>query len=300
MSASSIYYRSLRALGIAAAARRWQDAGRILCYHNVVAGHEAGIGGAGLHMPRDKFERQMRWLKDHYSIIPLSEFVARVHRGASLRSTAAIAFDDGYNGVFEHAAPVLHQLEIPATVFVVANAAGRSKGFWWDRVEVVAATTRKRHERWLTDLRGDETAIRADVPPPYEYWLPLAFQPAGWDRLRQWLGPGREIGVHSASHRSLPMLSDAELDQEVKISRDVITNAIGARPDCFAYPYGRCDARVRDRVRAAGYQAALGLDAGVTAAGADAWQMHRINIPAGISDAAFEAWTSGLQARRTC
>lgn len=300
MSASSIYYRSLRALGVAAVARQWQDAGRILCYHNVVAEDEAGIGGAGLHMPREKFERQMRWLKDYFSIIPLSEFVTRLHRGASLRSTAAIAFDDGYNGVFEHAGPILQELRIPATVFVVADAAGRSRGFWWDRVEVIAATTKKRHERWLTDLRGDESAIRAEVPSTYEYMLPFAFRAAGWDRICQWLERGLEIGVHSASHRSLPTLTDVELDQEVKTSRDVIANATGTRPQCFAYPYGRCDSRVRDRVQAAGYQAALGLHSGVTAAGADAWQLDRINIPAGISDAAFEAWTSGLQARRTC
>ena len=43
----------------------------------------------------------MRWLVSHYTVLSLAEFVDRLERGASLRSTAVIAFDDGYNGVFE-------------------------------------------------------------------------------------------------------------------------------------------------------------------------------------------------------
>ena len=297
MSANSIYYGSLRACGITAAARRWRDAGRILCYHNVVAAAEAGVGGAGLHMPRDRFERQMRWLKDHYSLLPLDEFVGRLERGLSLRSTATIAFDDGYHGVFEHAAPVLQRLSIPATVFVVAGAAGRASGFWWDHPDVVAASNGARHERWLTELRGDESAILADAAAG-QGPLPGAFRPASWAVMRPWLSKGISIGVHSATHRCLPTLTNAELEREIVASRDILDAAMDGGAAFFAYPYGRCDGRVRARVRDAGYRAGLGLHAGVTGAGADVWDLNRINIPAGISDAAFEAWTAGLRPRR--
>lgn len=297
MSATSICYGSLRALGITAAARRWRDAGRILCYHNVVDTTETGIGGAGLHMPRHTFERQMRWLKDHFSLLSLHEFVDRLERGASLRSTAAVVFDDGYHGVFEHAAPVLHRLGIPATVFVVAEAAGRAGGFWWDHPRLVSQSNGPRHERWLTELRGDESAILADAAAG-ECRMPHSLQPAGWEAIRPWHTRGISIGVHSATHRCLPTLNDAELDREIVASRDILAAAVGVAA-FFAYPYGRCDARVRARVRDAGYRAALGLHAGVAAAGADTWQLNRINVPAGISDAAFEAWTAGLQPRKT-
>ena len=78
----------------------------------------------------------------------------------------------------------------------------------------------------------------------------------------------------------------------------MVYEATGVRPDLFAYPYGRWDARVRARVAAAGYRAAFTLDAGLNPAGADPWTLRRVNVPAGISDAAFEAWAGGLQARR--
>jgi peptidoglycan/xylan/chitin deacetylase (PgdA/CDA1 family) len=106
-----------------------------------------------------------------------------------------------------------------------------------------------------------------------------------------------DLGVHSATHRSLPTLTDAELEHELITSRSVVHRATGFWPEFFAYPYGRWDARVREQVHVAGYRAALTLDAGLNDATSDLLALARINVPAGISRAAFEAWTAGLQAR---
>lgn len=296
--AGPIYYGSLRMFGIPAASRLLQSAGAILCYHNVVPARDAGCGGAGVHMPRDTFERQMQWLTRRYTVVSLAEFVDRLQRGASLRSTAAIAFDDGYQGVFEQAAPILHGLGLSATVFVVTGAVGRSNGFWWDQPAIVNAATESQREAWLTDLRGDDDAIVAAAAPDGREGVPHSHQPASWDTVRAWLDKGIEIGVHSATHRNLPMLTDAELAHEVNDSRVAVHHATGVWPEFFAYPYGRSDARVRARVRVSGYRAAMGLETGLAGRSADAWCLPRINVPAGISDAAFEAWAAGLHARR--
>jgi peptidoglycan/xylan/chitin deacetylase (PgdA/CDA1 family) len=296
--AGPVYYRGLRLLRIPAVSRRLQTAGPILCYHNVVPPGYDGIGGEGVHMLRDTFERQMRWLAAHYEVVSLTEFVDRLERRASLRSTAVIAFDDGYNGVFELAAPILRALGISATVFVVAGAVGRSTGFWWDQPSIVNAATPAQRDAWLTDLRGDDDAIVGAAAPRGRASLPHSHRPADWNTIRAWIGKGIEIGVHSSTHRCLPTLSDAELDHEIEDSRSAVHQATGTWPEFFAYPYGYCDARVRARVRLAGYRAAVSLEPGLVGAGADPWCLRRINVPAGISDAAFEAWTAGLQVRR--
>ena len=295
--AGPVYYGGLRILGIPAARRLFQAAGPILCYHNVVPSGYAGIGGAGVHMLRDTFERQMRWLVTHYRVISLTEFIDRFERGASLRSTAVVVFDDGYNGVFEQAAPILHALGVNPTVFVVAEAVGRSSGFWWDQPRIVNMATDSQRETWLTELRGDDDAIVGEAAPEGRASLPRSHRPADWDTIRAWIGKGVDIGVHSATHRCLPTLTDDELDHEIEDSRVAMHQATGIWPAFFAYPYGRCDARVRARVRIAGYRAGLGLESGLVGAGADALSLPRINVPAGISDAAFEAWTAGLQVR---
>jgi peptidoglycan/xylan/chitin deacetylase (PgdA/CDA1 family) len=230
VNAGAAYYSGLRLLGIPAATRWLQSTGLILCYHNVVPAGYDGIGGASVHMPCDAFERQMRWLAARYKIISLTEFVDRLQRGASLRSTAVIAFDDGYNGVFEQAAPILHGLGVPATVFVVAGAVGRPTGFWWDQPSIVSVMTDEQRVSWLTDLRGDDDAIVQAAAPSGRANLPHSHRPADWNTIRHWLGKGIEIGVHSSTHRSLPTLTDAELDHEIEDSRDVVYDASGDTP----------------------------------------------------------------------
>jgi len=201
----------------------------------------------------------MRWLADHYQVVALSEFIDRLTNGASVRSMAALTFDDGYAGVFEHAVPILDALRMPATVFIVADAVGRSEPFSWDEC--------------------------------------AEHRPADWAAICGALGRGIELGAHSFNHPSLPTLTDSALEHEIVASRAVIHRATGRWPECFAYPFGHWDARVRDAVRSAGYGAGLTLDFGLNSRDADRWALRRINVPAGISDAAFESWTAGCHGR---
>src|SRR5438105_4579320 len=101
---ASICYRALKLSGVTALAQRLSSGGVVLCYHNVVA--DSGTDprdDLGLHMPLSTFERQMRWLANNYDVISLPDLVSRVSYGGSLRRVAAVTFDDGYGGVFDHA-----------------------------------------------------------------------------------------------------------------------------------------------------------------------------------------------------
>lgn len=289
------YYGSLRACGLTAARRRLRDPGAILCYHNVVPDNGPRTGNAGLHMERNRFERQMRWLVAHHDILPLRLFVRRLHAGVSLRGSVAITFDDAYEGVFREAVPVLRALRIPATVFVVTDAPGGGSRFWWDHPAVqTVADARRQH--WLRTLRGDGPAILSEIGAPDRPVLPKTHGPADWMTIRVHAHDGIDLGVHSATHRVLTTLSDAELRHELVDSRAALHVATGVWAELLAYPYGHCDDRVAAYARAAGYQAAFGLSANGGAT-ADPWRLARMNVPSGISDGAFEAWTAGFRGR---
>jgi len=292
-----LYYGGLRLLGVTARQRRHQDGGLILCYHNVVMPTDAGEGDSALHMPRDRFAQQLQWLVAHYDVVPLVEFIRRVETGATLRYVAAITFDDGYAGVFEHAVPVLDAFGVPATVFVIADAPGRLDGFWWDQAEVVNSITPHRRRTWLNHLRGDQAAILSDCHATSSFKIPGTHRPANWATIRAHASRGLGIGMHSATHRCLTTLDTSDLERELVESRRVLYDATGVWPDCFAFPYGMWDQRVRDAVRAAGYRAALTLDNRFGDRPADLWALPRLNVPAGISAAAFEAWTAGVRGR---
>ena len=299
-------YQGLRVLRLPALARRLRDSGVILCYHNVVATTAAsGEGDASLHLPLPVFERQVKWLVSRYNVMSLREFMARLEGGDSLRHAAVLTFDDAYLGVFRHAWPVLQRLRLPATVFVVADAPARGQLYWWDHPLVQAAVTPERRRTWLEDLRGDGSAILPSLSalqfpsrPATSDPLRRCQTPADWSTIAQAARTGLAVGVHSLTHRSLPALSDAELISELVSSREIIERETATTPEFFAYPYGLWDARVRDAVQSAGYQAAVTLDYGLNGAAADPLTLRRVNVPAGIADATLEAWLVGLRLRR--
>jgi peptidoglycan/xylan/chitin deacetylase (PgdA/CDA1 family) len=288
-----LYYAGLVASGATAVTRSLRRSGTVLCYHNVVARDTTPVGDPGLHMTSDAFEWQMRWLIAHYDVVPLRTLVGCARAGRSLRSMAAITFDDGYEGVFAHAVPILRMLGIPATVFIVADATDRTTGFWWDQPEIIAMANSDHRDRWLNALQGDTTAILRDADAGAD--VPAMYRAAGWATLRMHARNGIDLGVHSVSHRSLPTLDDGELHTEVHKSRAMIHRETGIWSDLFAYPYGRCDTRTARCVERAGYCAAFGV--GDFTEG-DPWCLPRLNIPARISGAAFKAWTAGLHGSR--
>jgi len=300
LTLASLCYRALKVSGFTSLARWLSSGGVILCYHNVVAGTDADTSDTlGLHMPLPTFERQMRWLAANYDVVPLAELIARLSEGRSPRGTAAVTFDDAYGGVFDHAWPLLQDLSIPATVFVVAEAPGRDEGFWWDDPDVLRAYSPAQRRRWLTTYRGDSGTIVASVAAERRPRQPPRWcRPAAWSAITEAATSGLQLGVHSATHRSLPELEDGDLHREVVDSRDIITRCTGVTPAFFAYPYGMWNDRVQRAVRSAGYRAAVTLEGRRTGATADPWALPRINVPAGIEDAAFQAWTAGLNLRR--
>jgi peptidoglycan/xylan/chitin deacetylase (PgdA/CDA1 family) len=240
----------------------------------------------------------MEWLASRYTVVPLLELVQRLVQGKPLHRLAAVTFDDGYRGVLVHALPVVRDLGLPVTVFVVSGAAECGRPFWWDHPVAARADTPARRARWLDALRGDGDAILADERAGDPDALADDCRPATWPALAAAAGAGVTLGVHSATHRTLPRLTDAELDRELAASRAAVHQAAGVGPEVFAYPYGLWDARTRAAVRACGYRAAVTLDYGLVQAGADPWALPRVNVPATIAQAAFAAWCAGLNLRR--
>lgn len=55
------------------------------------------------------------------------------------------------------------------------------------------------------------------------------------------------MGSHGRTHRRLPDLSDAELEEELGQAAEEMARRLGERPAGFAYPYGGVNQRVSSR-----------------------------------------------------
>lgn len=67
-----------------------------------------------------------------------------------------------------------------------------------------------------------------------------------------------EFEDHTISHADLTTLSNADIQQQITVSRGVLESKINKPVNFFAYPYGDSNARVWAEVEKAGYKAAFG------------------------------------------
>ena len=151
-------------------------------------------------MSEEVFRRQIVWLaRSAVRVVPLDTLMALPDDGDAV----ALTFDDGFVNFGDIAAPLLADHGLPSTLFVVADAVGRTN-------------------RWPG---------RPDRGVPE---LPLL----DWDTLGRVAEQGVAIGGHTRSHVELSGLTIDRLTDEILGGADRIAEALGQAPSSFAYPYG--------------------------------------------------------------
>jgi peptidoglycan/xylan/chitin deacetylase (PgdA/CDA1 family) len=189
----------------------------VLCYHGV-----SDSWPAGTTVRPAELEKQ------------LADFVRRGYRGATFAEaltnppaerTLVVTFDDAHVSVGEVAAPILADFGIPATVYVPTEYPDSGRPMGWDG-----------YDMWLGTEHEPELACM------------------GWDRLRELIASGWELGSHTCSHPRLSQLGEAEITTELTESKRVLEERIAAPCLSFAYPYGDFDERAVGAARDAGYR----------------------------------------------
>ena len=169
------------------------------------------------------FERQLRSvIRRRYRPVSADEAVAA--RGRVVHVT----FDDAYRDI-EGALDLLESLGASATIFAATAFADGGRPLA------------------VPELR-DEVGAH-----------PERLATMGWDKLRELVARGFEVGSHTVSHPHLPLLGDEELDTELLGSKLRCEEELGVPCRYLAYPYGEHDERVRAAARRAGYAAAFAL-----------------------------------------
>jgi peptidoglycan/xylan/chitin deacetylase (PgdA/CDA1 family) len=99
-----------------------------------------------------------------------------------------------------------------------------------------------------------------------------------WEDVQEMSAAGISFGAHGVEHRLLGDLPPAEADFEVRESRRVVADRIGAPVLGLTYPNGSVTPAVRGMVEAAGYSAAFTTESGPVAATDDRFMLRRVNV----------------------
>ncbi|KAA0228347.1 polysaccharide deacetylase family protein [candidate division KSB1 bacterium] len=162
-----------------------------------------------------QFERQMIWLAEAgYRTSSLTDYLN--NNRAIAGKKIVLTFDDGFRALAKNALPVLQRFGFTATVYPVADYVGREN-------------------RWDVNFFGRRT-MHLD-----------------WDELRDMLAAGWEIGSHSLRHAYLPSLSEAELFDDLRRSREILEDHLNIPIRHLSLPFGRGNHRVFEAARQAGY-----------------------------------------------
>ena len=260
----------------------------ILMYHRVA--HEP-FDPWRLAVAPERFAEQLDWLARNRTVLRLVEFAELHQRGELPSDAVALTFDDGYACTAELAAPLLHLKQMPATIFIAADAIREGRQLWWDELEqlVIGCSGEKlklggriidigeqheRDERWPEEDSSRTSRQRAF----YDIWLRLrtlphaalgaalaelgAQCPASPRNSHRLMTPAQarsirsqriEFGSHALTHSSLPHLPAADKAREIRESAGACAAVTGVSPLSFAYPFGDFDAECEALVGDSGF-----------------------------------------------
>jgi len=167
---------------------------------------------------RSRFHRQMQLLRSRAQVVPLGHTAS----GSAPRWHVCITFDDGLDNIRRNAIPVLVQLGVPATFFVVAGRLGQTA-------------------QWPMEPECAE----ADEP----------LMTSG--QLRSLPRDLFVVGSHSLTHVNLTRLPVDALRHELLESKQVLEGILGASVEALSVPFGECDDDVLRTALEVGYRSVV-------------------------------------------
>ena len=184
----------------------------ILMYHRV-ARPTVGMPAPTWNVTPEQLRRQLLGLLARgYRPWPLRRAIASRRAGEPVPPrTFVVTFDDGYESVYDNAWPILKEISVPATIFIVTAYLGVEGPFPFD-----------------------DWSAAGSPGVPVAAWKPLTTVHCE-EMARQGLV---EIGSHTHTHVDYygqPEAFRRDLAQSLKVLND----AFGIEQAAFAYPFGR-------------------------------------------------------------
>jgi peptidoglycan/xylan/chitin deacetylase (PgdA/CDA1 family) len=245
---------------------RWYYRKRVvfLCYHGVTKRTTRSPDDPkGLHVNHLRFKQHLEFLRSHYQVISLSDYLAaQRERGSLPHYSVVLTFDDGFRNFLTVAAPLLAQYAMPATVFLVTDKAGET----------------------------------VDLDFPSE-WTPaddrrhLSWSEAKLLREKQKV----DFGSHTCSHSGLLTLSLQDAQRELHQSYQEMVSNLCVQAAILAYPKGQYSRVIADEARKVGYAGAVTTDRGRNEVDHDPFTLGRTLIGDNDDLPSFAVRVSGIR-----
>ncbi len=190
------------------------------------------------------FRAQLSFLKENnYNFFSLSEAVNWIERKLPIPERSIIVtLDDGYLDNYKNAFPILSDLKVPATIFLVSDYMGKTNE-WMAR----------------SSPNSNKTLL-------------------SWHQIHEMKKQGISFGGHTKHHVRLTDIDEETAFNEITECKQNIEDRLGEAIDFFAYPYGLFNTFHANVVKEAGYIAACSTNSGFNGPSTDIFKLRRLDI----------------------
>ncbi len=211
----------------------------------VLTYHHIGSEPGFNTVAESSLEEQLQYVRSHYHVLSVEEYVNHIFKfGKAKQGAVLVSFDDAYTSYVERALPVLTKMNLRSVLFICTGVIGKSNE--WDspdkRFSIINEETIK--------LLSENSLIT--------------------------------IGAHTESHRSLTLLGEKDLKDEMTNPKEKLEKLIGKPIDFLAYPYGQLHLNVNSKVKVAayeaGYKAAFSTNFSIDNSRSNIWALNRIDV----------------------
>ena len=272
----------------------------ILIYHRVLPKADPLFPS---EVDAERFDQQLRYLKQAFNIIPLSQAVEGLRNGALPPRAACITFDDGYADNADIALPILKRHGVSATFFVATGFLNGGR-MWNDTVIELIRRAPDRIDlgalglgQFTLDTLPKRRAAIGTLLDALKY-LPIDARQAqvdsmgpligvrapddlmmSDDQVRQLHRAGMEIGGHTVNHPIIARMDSAAARTEIADGKARLEQIIGEPIRTFAYPNGKPGqdyiAEHVAMVKQLGFESAVCTAWGAARPGTDLFQLPR-------------------------
>ena len=221
---------------------------------------------------KDVAYQSFRYLTRHYNIISLEKFKqALAAKDASRLPQKAmiITFDDGHKQNFD-IAPVLEELQVPATIFLCAGIVNTHRHYWFQANKTGQATDELKK---LSNQDRLATLAQAGFVQEQAYNERQALNKQEIEAMRSNI----DFQAHTVFHPCLPSCEDAESWLEISRCKAMLEQEYGLEINAFAYPTGDYGQREVDFLQKAGYTIAVTVDPGLNSVWSDPFRLKRLS-----------------------
>ena len=277
----------------------------VLMYHGVTKDHWDVANNNWLQVKESIFRKQMEHLAKYYNVVSLKYALKTIDQPSS-KPKVVITFDDGYANNYTVAYPILKELNLHATIFLVSDMISTKNLFWYDRLRITLSGNCEPRERieWLVQSYKEKHPHSIDELVDkliHEYRISiekqhhLAYGVLSYEQILEMQSSGLiSFDSHTHQHEILTQLNEGEPYETISKSLEILRGHNIKCGNIFCYPNGLYYPEHFDVLKKLGFKAAMSTECRHWKSYDNVYAIPRYGVGRNMTAIQFESFISGM------